>query len=633
MLVLTIFLLQILSVMISTTAMGSQSSPSDLRITRDPVTGAVTFLRSRQGLGSGANLRSLNLNPAAAARQFFVRFENLLGMPRSPDELIFKQKTVDDIGMIHIRLHQVYRGVPVYGAEVIVHYAADGKTVRAFNGRFIPRLSLDPAPQFNRDDAIAAVHEVQLQGELWEQPLLRIYGSHIDRRVKGNHLAWLVRIYDEREPSRNLYVVDAHSGDILTSYNELDTFLSRLIYDADNRLRLPGDLVRPEGEPAVGDMDADNAYDFLGDIYFYYWNTFDRDSYDNAGAGLIASVHYLSDFPNAFWNGEQMVFGDGFVVDDVTAHELTHAVTENEANLIYRDQSGALNESFSDIFGEFVDQLNQPPDPPSDDWLLGEDLPIGAIRDMSDPPLFNQPDRVSSYNCTDSDNGGVHINSGIPNKAAYLMAVGDTFNGYTVQGIDLDKTGQVNYRALTVYLIASSGFVDYYDAMNQSCNDLIGSYGITAADCTQVQTALLATEMNIDPECGGWATLYAQLLKKQSDLELLRRYRNEILMDSGFGILYTRLLYESSEDALEVLNQNPELISRAANLITFNIDAVSVVLDGGEGVIHNTDDIISFLQDYARKSSGALRLLANKVRHKMEKCRASGEPFLKFRLN
>jgi hypothetical protein len=213
------------------------------------------------------------------------------------------------------------------------------------------------------------------------------------------------------------------------------------------------------------------------------------------------------------------------------------------------------------------------------------------------------------------------------------MAAGGAFNGYTVDGIDLDKTGQVQYRTLTVYLIPSSGFVDYHDAMNQSCNDLIGSYGITSADCTQVEAALLATEMNIEPECGGWATIYARLLKNHSDLALLRRYRNEILMNSRFGILYTRLLYESSEDALEVLNRNPELISRAANLIASNLDAVSAVLDGGEGVIHNTDDIISFLQDYAKNSSGALRLLAINVRRKMEKCRASGDAFLKFRLN
>ena len=104
MVVLAIFLLPILSVVISTTAMGSQSSSSDPSITRDPETGAVTFLRSRQGLSSGVSLRTLHLNPAAAARRFLVRFEGLLGMPRSPDELIFKQKTVDDIGMIHIRL-------------------------------------------------------------------------------------------------------------------------------------------------------------------------------------------------------------------------------------------------------------------------------------------------------------------------------------------------------------------------------------------------------------------------------------------------------------------------------------------------------------------------------------------------
>jgi Zn-dependent metalloprotease len=632
MVVISILLLQSTPAMSSTTALGSPSSSGDLQITRDPATGAVTFLRSRKGLDSGVTLETLNRDPAAAVRTFLMRVKDLLGMPRILEELAFKKKSVDNIGMIHIRLRQVYRGVPVHGAELVVHYAPDGKTVRAFNGRFIPRLGVDQTPILTSDDAIAAVREVQPQGDLWEEPLLRIYSGHIDASVSGNHLAWLVRIYDEKEPSRNLYVVNAHTGEILTSYNELDTVLDREVYDAQNGFILPGVLVREEGDDPIGDTDADNAYDFLGDTYNYFWVNFGRNSYDDAGAGLVASVHYRVNYKNAFWNGIQMVFGDGFTVDDVTAHELAHAVTDFTADLIYRDQSGALNESFSDIFGEFVDQLNLPPDPSGDDWLIGEDLPgIGAIRDMSNPPAFGDPDKASDFLCTTDDNGGVHTNSGIPNKAAYLMAAGDTFNGYTVQSIGLYKTGQVQYRTLAFYLTPSSGFVDYYDAMNTSCQDLYGSSPF--GECTQVKNALLATEMDTAPDCGsGWGAAYGQLLESRSDLALLRRYRGEILMNSKAGILYTRLLYESSQEALEVLNQNPELMSRAADLIVVNKEAVAAVLDGGEGVIHNTDEIISFLQDYARKSPGLLRFLANKVSRDMKKSKNRGKLFLKFRL-
>ena len=122
--------------------------------------------------------------------------------------------------------------------------------------------------------------------------------------------------------------------------------------------------MRTEGGPATGDADADNAYTYLGDTYDYFWTQHGRDSWNGGGAALIATVHYCPNaascpYQNAFWNGSQMVFGDGFsAADDVVAHELTHAVTETSANLFYYMQSGALNESFSDIFGEAVDLSN-----------------------------------------------------------------------------------------------------------------------------------------------------------------------------------------------------------------------------------------------------------------------------------
>jgi Zn-dependent metalloprotease len=543
-------------------------------------------------------------------------------MPNAEKELVFRERSVDHIGMIHIKLHQVHQGIPVYGAEVRVHYAPDGKTVRALNGRFIPHLAIRPEPTIDRDAALAIVRAIQPEGTLWEEPLLRIYSGLIDPAVSGDHLAWLVRIFDEQEPSRNLYVLDANTGVVLTTYNELDTALKREIYDAKNGTSLPGVLVRSEGEPPILDDDTDNAYDFLGDTYDYFFDKFERDSFDDAGATLLATVHYRTNYRNAFWNGARMVFGDGFTVDDVTAHELTHAVTEYEADLIYRDQSGALNESFSDIFGELVDQENG--NPIADDWLMGEDIPfgIGAIRSLSNPPAFGDPDKVSDYDCTSSDNGGVHTNSGIPNKAAYLMA----------ESIGPEKMARVQYRALTEYLTPSSSFRDDYDALNASCDDLIGTNGIIPGDCVQVNNALLAVEMNTEPECRGWALAYDTLFESPSDLGLLRRYRDEFLNKTRMGRLYTTLLYKHSEEALGVLLANPELLFEAAYLINTNKDAVSEHMEGNEGVIHNTDEIVSFLTAYAEKSPVALKILAHVVKWEMMIKRRRGETFLGFEL-
>jgi Zn-dependent metalloprotease len=172
-----------------------------------------------------------------------------------------------------------------------------------------------------------------------------------------------------------------------------------------------------------------------------------------------------------------MVYGDGDGVNyrafsaalDVVAHELTHGVTDYEANLIYQDQSGALNESFSDVFGVIIEDQNG-----NGNWLMGEDCFIRgtAFRSLSNPSAYGDPENMSEYYYTTSDNGGVHTNSGIPNKAAY--------NVYNNLGGDFTKLGAIYYRALTVYLSQSSNFAAARDALEQSALDLYGETGKAA---------------------------------------------------------------------------------------------------------------------------------------------------------
>jgi hypothetical protein len=249
-----------------------------------------------------------------------------------------------------------------------------------------------------------------------------------------------------------------------------------------------------------------------------------------------------------------MVFCPGTATDDIVAHELTHGVTDFTANLIYRNQSGQLNESFSDVFGELIDLFNgdaayagEPVGPPwpvhptgpgqdapnnlrtecsSADtgytdgvrWLMGEDAAVfgGAIRDMWDPTCFGDPDFAYSHlqDCDIVDNGGVHSGSGIPNHAFALLTDGGTFNGHTVSGIGPIKAGAVWFRALTTYLTVASDFEDAYAAFNQAASDLIGTFPndprtgapsgdmFSAADALEVDRALLAVEMNTPGSCG-----------------------------------------------------------------------------------------------------------------------------------
>jgi Zn-dependent metalloprotease len=237
----------------------------------------------------------------------------------------------------------------------------------------------------------------------------------------------------------------------------------RSVYDAGHSQDLPGKLVRGEGQASVKDTAVNQAYDGLGDTFDFYLKAYDRNSVDNAGMPMVASVHYDRNYDNAFWDGQQMVFGDGDNViftgftgsTDVIGHELTHGVTGSEANLTYQGQSGALNESISDVFGVMVKQYKLKQTSDQADWLIGagilaKGLKGVALRSMKapgtaydDPKLGKdpQPAEMAHYVRTGEDNGGVHINSGIPNHAFYLVAT-------ALGGHSWEKAGQIWYDTL-----------------------------------------------------------------------------------------------------------------------------------------------------------------------------------------
>jgi len=288
-------------------------------------------------------------------------------------------------------------------------------------------------------------------------------------------------------------------------------------YDAENSSSLPGTFLCDETQfPCNVDSHARSAHRYARDTYEFYDSHHGRDSIDDAGMTIISSVHYRLHYANAFWNGSQMVYGDEYgypLADDVVAHELTHGVTQYASGLFYYYQSGAINESFSDLWGEFVDLTNgYGADSASYRWLVGEDVSgIGAIRDMADPPVYGDPDRMGSplYYTGSADfdyfgdNGGVHTNSGVNNKAVYLMTDGDTFNGETVTGLGIDKVAAIYYEAQTNLLTSGSDYSDLYHALYQACLHVVGGVeGVTQADCQEVRDATDAVEMNLEPAQG-----------------------------------------------------------------------------------------------------------------------------------
>lgn len=239
---------------------------------------------------------------------------------------------------------------------------------------------------------------------------------------------------------------------------------NRSIYDAGGSENLPGQLVRKEGEPASGDQSADEAYDGLGHTHRLFADIFGRNSIDGEGLPLDATVHFGKLYDNAFWDGRQMVFGDGdgevferFTRSlSVIGHELTHGVTQYSAGLAYRNQAGAINESMSDVFGALVEQYLNIQSVTDASWLIGEGLFTpqvegSALRSLKAPGTAYdddvlgkdpQPDSMDSYVRTSADNGGVHINSGIPNRAFYLTAE-------SLGGNAWEAPGRIWYDALT----------------------------------------------------------------------------------------------------------------------------------------------------------------------------------------
>jgi Zn-dependent metalloprotease len=288
--------------------------------------------------------------------------------------------------------------------------------------------------------------------------------------------------------------------------------LRRTISDAHQLQTLPGSVVRTEGQPSVADVSVNEAYTGLGDTHELFWSRYQRDSIDGRGLPLDATVHYGQSYDNAFWDGERMVFGDGdgevfnrFTISlSVIAHELTHGVTQYSANLVYQGQSGALNESISDVFGALVEQYATGQDTASASWLIGEGLFTDevqgqALRSMKAPGTAYdddvlgkdpQPDSMDDYIDTEDDNGGVHLNSGIPNRAFYLVSAALGGNAW-------EAPGQIWYDTLTgPDLIATTTFAGFASATEAAA---VTRYGRGSLEHEAVRAGWDGVGLTLDP--------------------------------------------------------------------------------------------------------------------------------------
>ena len=446
------------------------------------------------------------------------------GLPAS--ELRLHRVDQDPLGQQHVRLRQYFAGIPVFGAEIVVHM--DGEGITAVNGHFVPEVSVSPEPAV-RQEAAAAAALASLRKVIGDRSLelqkveLIVYRKGLlEGRPGESVLAYAIVISAPPNVREQLFV-DAHSGEILNRISLNPHGLNRIIYSPAHN---PAFIVGTEQNPPVAGPPK-NLFDFAGQIYGLFAGTFGHDSFDGAG-GTMHSVYLVNQVcPNAYWNGTSTNYCPGFDADDVVAHEWGHAYTEYTHGLIYSYQSGALNESYSDIWGEIVDLLNGQDGiggnnnaqvyPAGQRWMILEDFATAEqevlIRDMWDPERLSNPSKVTSsnYHCDASDGGGVHTNSGVPNHAFAILVDGKTFNGQTVQGIGMTRAAHIYYRAMTAYQTSTTNFPQHAQALQSACQDLIGvnlpglftgtpsGEVISSAHCGEVAKAMLAVEMSAPP--------------------------------------------------------------------------------------------------------------------------------------
>lgn len=486
----------------------------------NPRTGNIRFL-DVEGTNGFRQSTSRSATPDSVARELLTNFGESFGVFDVDKELkLVKQHKSRNSRSRHSVKFQQYRdGIPIFGAELVVRLN-DGMAVTGANGNLsssIQRVSFTGTRQENINQARAYIKKQYPKAKSSEFKVGTVEKIIFNAALfnVGPDLERAARLIEISHRTLDIHVsviIDAETSSVLFSFPNIHRALVRTVFDQQNTSNLPDSsaiLKRSEGGIATGDSDVDNAYQYAGDTYNFFLNEHGRDSIDGAGLPLTLFVRQcIPSLPcpmaNAYWHNDTMNFGQGWTTDDVTAHELVHGFTQYTSNLVYALESGAINESLSDMWGEWVDLVNDGgTDTEAVRWLIGEDIPgFGSIRDMKNPPMFNDPDSINSslYNCGPNtfanDYGGVHTNSGVNNKAAYLMTDGGTFNGQSVSALGIEKTAAIYYQAQTSYLTSSSTYFDLNNSLISSCSDLVGIKGITAADCNQVNKALAAVEMD-----------------------------------------------------------------------------------------------------------------------------------------
>lgn len=501
----------------------------------DPLTDNISFLRWEETLPlEGTSLREKS--------QFLIDIlQPALGLKTASASFELEDEYEDLAGNHHLKFQHYHHGVPVFDGHLQFHFDSDHKLlgvdgmVQKNIGRLGNYLSSDRALEqamvwLRKHYGAEALEKIELEAEE-----LTWFAEGLVEGVKSpTKLVYAITLTN-REHIRQQLIIDARKGQVINHYTDVCELAHRELYSSNTN----GSPIWQDGDTYPGALTVwqQVQVETSEQAYRFFLNAFSFESFDNAGSDmLMVDQAAFLNCPNASWNGHSTNYCDGISTDDVVGHEWGHAYTEYTSHLLFAWQAGAINEAYSDIWGETIDILNSDPaEKPlrdecggSNRWLIAEETGAlsEAIRDMWSPNCLGGPGKVTDleYQCSSEDYGGVHVNSTVISHAYALLVDGGTYNGFEISGIGLTKAAHLFWQAQHYYLSRTSDFRVLADALTAAYLDLreaalpVLSLApgaptefeyLTTADSLSLQRAIAAVELRTLPDCADFRAALA----------------------------------------------------------------------------------------------------------------------------
>lgn len=552
-----------------------------------------------------------------AARSFLNRNGGGFGLKGVMPNMVYHSISKDEFDNSLVKFRQYHKGVEILFGEARVLFSADDESVLMVTANVDSDINIDPEPKISSSTALDKAKNYYAEQFKWtknpiltsigSEPKLYVYSNDFFPAKERDHLVWRLDLALEGGGAERRFFIDAHNGETVAELPLSTGAIQRQVKG------IQSGLTRTETSGSVGDSEVNSVFSTLGTVYNHFSTVHGWVSFDDNDSLIKADVDDPGATFNAFYNpsAEKLTFGPNMGTADIVGHEFMHGVTRHTANLWYVNMSGAMNESMSDIFGSRFDN----------DWVLGNGSAVGTIRDMANPASLGNlgltkrpyPDHLSKYECMFADNGGVHINSSIINRAGYLMA-------QSVGRINTEKTFM---HSLKTCLSPTATFTQLRDCTKISA----GLYGATSAQASAF-SAVGLTPTASNPFCGLSECLIILYVPPPAPddpvlnpafgtpgfADLAYFVRDNVFEGTTFGNRYTSFWYQHGSPMISYLQGNSSAFSDGASLISSMTPHLMGFLGYSSEPTITTqfrDDMLDFLLDAATAPGGNAQMQAD----------------------